>query len=64
MGCKFDQVILESSPFMRVMATASRVAKALNIEEVGINYLYSEFLSDGVYETNPMKRLQIVRGKS
>ena len=42
-GRKFDSIVMESSPFMRVMTTASIVAKELSIDNIKIDWLHSEY---------------------
>ena len=37
-------VILESSPFLRCMETAAAIAKEIGIDEINVNYRYSEWL--------------------
>lgn len=41
---KFDKIVIESSPFLRCIQTASEVAVALGVDEVSINYLFAEHL--------------------
>ena len=42
-GRKFDEVIVEASPFVRCLSTAARIAKPLGIKKIPINYLMSEW---------------------
>ena len=42
-GKKFDSIVMESSPYVRVMTTAAIIARELEIERVKIDWLYSEF---------------------
>ncbi len=50
---KVDEVVLESSPFIRTMMTAAGIGKELGLPKIHINYLYSEFISDRLYQKNP-----------
>ena len=43
-GRKFDRIIIDSSPFIRCLQTASRIALPLGVEEVEINCLHFESL--------------------
>jgi broad specificity phosphatase PhoE len=38
-------VIIETSPFIRCLQTASEIAKILGVPRVTVNYRFSEFLS-------------------
>jgi phosphohistidine phosphatase SixA len=54
---KFDKIIIECSPFMRTMQTASSIAEALGVEEVEINYLSTEHLYTDFPDANPVPNL-------
>ena len=41
-GKKFDKIIIETSPFIRVLETCAFTAKALGVESVDINYRVAE----------------------
>ena len=56
---KYDEVILESSPFIRTLMTAAQIAKALNISQIKVNYRYSEWLDGSFYAENPIPTLEI-----
>ena len=47
---KFDEVIVESSPFLRCLQTASRVARVLEVPNIHINYRVSESLYDTCFD--------------
>ena len=47
---KFDEVIVESSPFLRCLQTASRVAQVLDVPSIHINYRVSESLYDTCFD--------------
>jgi broad specificity phosphatase PhoE len=59
---KFDKIIIDSSPFLRTMMTAGQIAKALEVEEVVINYRASELLMTGsmdyYFTEDPMNKLE------
>ena len=57
-GKKFDSVILESSPFIRSMATAAQIAKPLGINKVKINYRFSERQAHGQFQESPIEQLE------
>ena len=42
---KIDEVVIESSPFIRTMMTAANLAKALEVSKFNVNYIYSELLT-------------------
>ena len=39
---KFDEIVVETSPWVRTLQTASQVAQVLGLESVEVNYLMSE----------------------
>eukprot|EP00347_Sterkiella_histriomuscorum_P019307 403342151 len=41
---KFEEVILESSPFLRVMMTAAQIAKQLSIPKITVSYNHREIM--------------------
>ncbi|CDW77202.1 UNKNOWN [Stylonychia lemnae] len=59
---QFEEVILESSPFLRVMMTASQIAKQLDKDRINVNYDFREWC-DGEYYSNenPLPKLLIRR---
>ena len=46
----FDEVRIESSPFLRCLQTAGQVAEELEINDVHVNYRVCETLWEGVEE--------------
>ena len=40
----FDKIVIETSPFMRCIQTASQIADVLNVNEVELNFMASEHL--------------------
>jgi len=42
----FDQIIIECSPFLRCIQTASLIAEKLKVKKVEINWLISEHLGN------------------
>jgi broad specificity phosphatase PhoE len=59
---KFDKIIIESSPFVRCIQTAAKIADGLGVEEVRINYLACEHLySRDFKEYNPLPELNSVQ---
>ena len=57
-GKKFDKIILQTSPFVRCMATAARIAKPLKLRSVQINYRMSEWQVGCYNKDNPMTHLE------
>lgn len=59
LGVTFDKIVIETSPFMRCVQTASEIALALGVKEVEINYLVAEHLSERDFgKYNPLPKLQ------
>lgn len=59
---KFDKIIIESSPFVRCIQTAAKIADGLGVEEVRINYLACEHLyARDFSEYNPLPELNSVQ---
>jgi broad specificity phosphatase PhoE len=42
----FDEIYIESSPFLRCLQTASRIAEKLRVKKVEVNWLITEHLGD------------------
>jgi hypothetical protein len=38
------------------MMTAAAIAKGLDLPKIHVNYLYSEFMSEGLFEANPLEK--------
>ena len=53
---KIDEIVLESSPFIRTMMTAAGIAKGLDLPKFHVNYLFSELMSEHMFNTNPLKK--------
>ena len=49
-GIKFDEVIIETSPFLRCLQTASCIASVLSIPKIHVNYRISESLYDTAFD--------------
>ena len=54
----FVEVKIETSPFLRTLATAAYIAQALDQNKVNINYLFSEHQDSWLYKENPMPALE------
>lgn len=39
---KFDEIVVETSPWVRTLQTASQVAQVLGVDAINVNYLMSE----------------------
>ena len=42
-GGKFDQIVVEASPYLRTMMTAANLCRGLEIPNFKCNYMFSEF---------------------
>lgn len=52
--------MVDSSPFLRCLQTASAIAKKININTIYINYLACEWLKDKFYPAgNPLGNLLV-----
>lgn len=51
---KYDEIIIETSPFIRTMMTAAGIARGLGHSKIRINYLYSEILQPHMFERCPL----------
>ena len=57
------EIIIECSPFIRTIQTASQIAKALNIPKITTNYLFSEWQNKWHYKHNPLPFIDIKNKK-
>eukprot|EP00347_Sterkiella_histriomuscorum_P017257 403350086 len=55
----FEEIIFESSPFLRCLQTSSGIAKELDISEIKVNFAYREYLGKYIFEGNPIGNLFI-----
>ena len=53
----YTDIVIESSPFLRSLQTASEVAKILGTKEIKINYLLSEWMKHSFFTSNPIHTL-------
>ena len=58
-GRPITKIELTCSPFERCISTCSKVAEALGISEISINYRYCELLVTFLYNANPMPHLSL-----
>eukprot|EP00347_Sterkiella_histriomuscorum_P017295 403349935 len=56
---QFDDIILETSPFLRTMQTAHEIAKILQLKHLTIDYLYREWLDGTFFRHNPLEDINI-----
>ena len=56
-GYKFDEIIIECSPFLSCMMTAGQIASALKCENVTINYRASKLIRASMAK-NPISKLE------
>lgn len=54
----FDQIVIETSPFMRCIQTACLIAEKLGVKEIKINYLSSEIQTKNHFDECPIKILE------
>ena len=56
----FDEIYIESSPFLRCLQTASRIAEKLRVKKVEVNWLITEHLGDIQFpEADPVPGLTL-----
>lgn len=55
----YTKVVIASSPFLRALQTAAQVAKVLEIEEIQVNYLLTEWLKFEFFDSDPLNTLLI-----
>ena len=62
----FDKIIVESSPFLRTLQTATKAARRLTLSDeikrtfdgkIVVNYKYSEVLTDQLFKEDPLREL-------
>ena len=53
---KFDKIVIETSPFIRTMMTASQIARELGVSTITINFQASEVLTE--YDCDPMDKIE------
>ena len=56
---KFELVVIESSPWLRCLQTASIIAKEIGIEQIRCNFMYGEWVSEKYYSEQPVGKLTI-----
>jgi broad specificity phosphatase PhoE len=57
---KIELVVIDSSPFVRCLQTASAIAEKIGIETIHVNYLACEWLKGKFYpEGNPVGKLLV-----
>ena len=56
----FDEIIMECSPYLRVLMTAAEIGKALDLPSIPVDYLHREWCEYDYYEgENPIPKLLI-----
>ena len=61
----YQRIILESSPLLRTLETATAIAKELGVQEININYHVFEWLSEDIFpEGCPVDNTIFVKTKS
>lgn len=58
----YNNIIIESSPYLRALQTAKEAAKELGIKTIKINYLLSEWMKGKFFTSNPIGTL-LIRNK-
>lgn len=61
---KITEIIIESSPFIRCLQTASLIAKELGKTQVKVNFLVCELLGNFLFEINPFPLLCLYKMKT
>ena len=58
----FDRFIIETSPSIRCIQTANKIAEKLGVTKIKINYMASEFLSNLIFDEGcPLKHLEFTK---
>lgn len=58
----FDYYVIETSPFLRCIQTAAKIAEKIGVKRVRINYMASEFLNGKMYpEGCPMSKVEFAK---
>jgi len=61
----FDEIVVECSPFIRTIQTASEVARELGVKKLTVNYRFSEYLSFEDFghsgREDPIKRMELAQ---
>ena len=59
---QFDEIIIECSPFLKCMMTASHIAARLSVKEVKINFKASKILTKYNFKKgNPIPELELCK---
>ena len=58
-GRPFDSVTIRCSPFQRCMSTSGKIAEALDINAIDIDYDYCEWVASCLYQENPIPHLSL-----
>ena len=56
---QFEMAVIESSPWLRCLQTASIIAKEIGLEQIRCNFLYSEWATAKFYDENPVGKLTV-----
>jgi len=56
---KYDEVVLECSPFIRTIQTAAIIAKVIGHKRIRVQYKFTECLHPAFYEENPVPHLYV-----
>ena len=58
-GRPFDIIVVESSPLLRCMQTATFICRQLGVPKIQVNYNFREWLSKGIFSDSPIGRLYL-----
>ncbi len=57
---RFDEVVIECSPFIRTVQTASLIAKEIGYSKpIKVQYRFCEWLNTMIFQENPFPTLNV-----
>lgn len=56
-----ESIVVKSSPFLRTLLTATRIAEVLGVSTVHIDFSLSEFLSKKAFKESPLETLEVIQ---
>ena len=58
----FDTYVIETSPMLRCIQTAAKIASKLGVKKIKINYMATEFLNEGLYPSGcPLSKIEFAQ---
>ena len=56
---KFDDIVIECSPFIRTMMTGAAIAKEIGFSQITVNHHFCEWMSDNFFDWNHLPELMV-----